>query len=89
MSPTLQISIDAAGRLVVPEELREKAGIQPGMRLDIRWNEGRLEIEPSPRRLRLETRGSFLVAVPQEPSEALTADLVREVADEIRSRDSS
>ena len=79
-------TIDPAGRLVLPKALREKAGIVPGMRLEIRWRDGRIEIEPPPREIRIERRGRVLVAEPLEPGEELTRETVRETLEELRGR---
>jgi AbrB family looped-hinge helix DNA binding protein len=81
---TMTITIDGAGRLVVPKEIREQAHIEPGMPLDIRLRDGRIEIEPVARRISIEKRGRLRVAVPAEPSDELTADAVRTTRDRIR-----
>lgn len=86
MQDTARVSIDAAGRLIVPKAVRQEAGIQPGMELEIRCREGRVEIEPVPREVRIERRGKVLVAVPDEPSEPLTEATVRRTLEEIRNR---
>src|SRR5436309_13690161 len=74
----MKSTMDAAGRLVIPKEIRRQAGIQPGMPLDVRVHEGRIESEPAPLAVRLEKRGRFLVAVPQEPVPILTGETVEE-----------
>src|SRR5437870_6379036 len=60
----MRTTIDRAGRIVIPAELRRQAGLQPGMQIEIDLRDGRIEIEPAPIRVRLERRGPFLVAVP-------------------------
>lgn len=82
----MKVSIDSAGRLVVPKKLREAAGLEPGMPLEIRLHDGRLEIEPEPRKVRLVREGRLLVAVPEEPGEPLTQEMVEETLREIRGR---
>ncbi len=47
MGTAVTISIDASGRLMVPEPIREQAGFEPGMALEIRYRGGRIEIEPA------------------------------------------
>jgi AbrB family looped-hinge helix DNA binding protein len=42
----MKTTVDAAGRLVIPKEVRRQAGIEPGMTLDVRWKDGKSEIEP-------------------------------------------
>ena len=40
----MRTTIDRAGRLVIPREIRRQAGLAPGMALEVRVNEGRIEI---------------------------------------------
>jgi AbrB family looped-hinge helix DNA binding protein len=86
MSSTIVVSIDAAGRLVVPKAIREQAGLEPGMELEIRCRDGRVEIEPAPRQVRISRRGNVLVALPLDPSEPLDEDTVERTRDALRSR---
>lgn len=85
MHSTARVSIDAAGRVIVPEAVRQEAGIKPGMELEIRCREGRVEIEPV-REVRIERHGKVLVAIPEEPAEPLTEATVRKTLEELRSR---
>lgn len=71
-------TIDSAGRLVIPKEIREQAQIKPGMPLEIRLREGRIEIEPAPREVAIVRRGRLTVAVPRKAGPALTSDAVNE-----------
>lgn len=80
----MRVSIDGAGRIIVPKPLREALGIKPGQLLEIRAGDGRLEIEIAPTAMRLEKRGRGLVAVPDEELPALTADQVRETLERTR-----
>jgi AbrB family looped-hinge helix DNA binding protein len=61
----MKTTIDAAGRLVIPQEIRREAGLKPGTPLDVRWRDGRIEIEPAPLAVKLVRKGRLLVAVPQ------------------------
>jgi len=72
----MKTTIDAAGRLVIPKELRREAGLEPGTELEIRWRQGLIEIEPAPLPVKLKKRGRFLVAVPDHPVEPLTSEQV-------------
>ena len=80
----MKSTMDSAGRLVIPKDVRRAAGIRPGMPLDIRVRDGRIEIEPAPISVRLEKRGRFLVAVPQESVPVLTSDVVEETRQKLR-----
>jgi AbrB family looped-hinge helix DNA binding protein len=76
----MNTTMDSAGRLVIPKEIRRLSGIQAGTPLDVRWHDGRIEIEPGTLPVSLERRGRLLVAVPEtevEPLTALTVDDAR------------
>ena len=72
----MKTTIDFAGRLVIPKEVREQAGLKPGMVLDVRCRAGRVEIEPAPLPVKLVRKGRLVVAVPEGDVSALTADTV-------------
>ncbi|MDH4154896.1 MAG: AbrB/MazE/SpoVT family DNA-binding domain-containing protein [Nitrospira sp.] len=72
----MKTTIDSAGRLVIPKELRREAGLQPGTELEIRWRQGLIEIEPAPLPVKLKKRGRFLVATPDQSIELLTNETV-------------
>ena len=80
----MKSTIDAAGRIVIPKELRETLGFRPGLPLELRASDGRLEIEAAPTPMQLKRRGKHLVAVPEEDLPALTADQVRETLERTR-----
>lgn len=72
----MTITMDAAGRLVIPKEARSLAGLEPGMPLDIRVRDGRIEIEPAPLEVTVQKRRGFHVAVPKMSAPTLPADAV-------------
>lgn len=72
----MKTTIDTVGRLVVPKRIRQEAGLQPGMPLEIRWRDGRIEIEPALLPVKLVREGPFLVAVPQHEVPPLTTEMV-------------
>jgi AbrB family looped-hinge helix DNA binding protein len=74
----MKTTIDAAGRVVIPSRLRREAGLTAGMLLDVRLENGRIEIEPAPLEVNLERRGRLLVAVPQQGVPVLTAETVEQ-----------
>jgi len=80
----MKATLDTAGRLVVPKALRQALGLKPGLPLEIRAGDGRLEIEIAPTPMRLEKRGKGVVAVPQRELPALTAEQVRETLERVR-----
>jgi AbrB family looped-hinge helix DNA binding protein len=77
-------TIDAAGRLVIPKEIRDRAQLVPGQALVVRYEAGRVEIEPAPLSVRLVKKGFLLVAEPQAPVEPLTERIVAETRETLR-----
>ena len=84
MITTIHVSIDAAGRLVVPKPIREQAGIAPGDTLVVTYRDGRIEIEPAPREVRIEQREGFRVAEPAGSYETLEEETVRRTREGVR-----
>ncbi len=72
----MKTTIDAAGRLVIPSEVRREAKLTPGTTLDVRWRNGHIEIELAPVPVSLERRGKLLVAVPEKKLPVLTPQTV-------------
>lgn len=86
MNHAIRTTMDPSGRLVIPKAIRQKAGIAPGVELEIRCTDGRIELEPAPREIRIVKKGELYVAVPREPSEPLKAKTVRNTQEAIRGR---
>lgn len=60
----MKSTIDGAGRLVIPKEIRREAALEPGTSLEVRFRDGVIEIEPQPLAVKLERKGRLLVAKP-------------------------
>ncbi|HVR07999.1 MAG TPA: AbrB/MazE/SpoVT family DNA-binding domain-containing protein [Thermoanaerobaculia bacterium] len=80
MRPT----IDAAGRVVIPKELRNRLALVGGQELEIREREGRIELEPAGASMSLRDSGEGPVAVPAESLPPLTDEMVRETLERAR-----
>jgi AbrB family looped-hinge helix DNA binding protein len=81
----MRVTIDSAGRLVIPKRIREEAGLKPGAPLDISCREGQIEIQPAAMRLRFLRRGRFVVALPKKRHrEAFTAETVETTLNAVR-----
>ncbi len=72
----MKTTIDTAGRLVIPKEIRREAGLEPGLPLEVHWREGRIKIEPASLPVKLVRKGRLLVAVPQKAVIPLTTETV-------------
>ena len=72
----MKTTIDAAGRLVIPKEIRREAGLKPGVLLEVRLRGGRIEIEPAPLPVKLVRKGRLLIAVPKRNVGVLTSETV-------------
>lgn len=79
-------TMDAAGRLVIPSEIRREAGIQPNTPLEVRWRDGVIEIEPQPLAVTLERRKRLLVAVPRTSVPTLKTETVERTKRRVRER---
>jgi AbrB family looped-hinge helix DNA binding protein len=69
-------TMDAAGRLVIPSQIRREAALEPGTPLEVRWKDGVIEIEPQPLPVTLQRKGRLLVATPHEKVAPLRAAVV-------------
>ena len=82
----INVTMDRTGRLVVPNPIRDEAGILPGMPLRIRVRDGRIEIEPPTANYRTVRRRGFLVAESLDPLPPLTNEEVRKITHALRDR---
>jgi AbrB family looped-hinge helix DNA binding protein len=54
-------TIDAAGRVVIPKQIRETAGLKAGCKLNVSYRDGKVEIAPKQRKVKLVREGGRLV----------------------------
>lgn len=80
----MNVTIDRAGRVVVPKALRDRLGLEAGTTLQISERDGRLELEPLPTAMRLVRRGGGLVATTDERLPPIDADDVHAVMQALR-----
>lgn len=79
-------TMDRAGRLVIPREIRREAALEPGTPLDVRWRDGVIEIEPQPLAVKLERRGRLLVARPASKVPPLRTTTVERIRNDLATR---
>jgi AbrB family looped-hinge helix DNA binding protein len=80
----MRTTIDSAGRVVIPKELRDRLGLEGGTALELRERDGRIEIEPAPAAMKLVRRSGGRVAVPEQRLPPLTDEIVRETLERTR-----
>jgi len=80
----MRSAIDAAGRIVIPKELRGRLGLRRGTSVEIRERDGCIEIQPAAVPMTLVRRGRSSVAVPREKLPPLTDELVRDTLERSR-----
>ncbi len=83
----MTVTMDAAGRVVLPKAIRERAQLSAGTQLQVRVVDGRIELEPVFADVTIEKRGSFWVAVSRgKRRPVLTQERVNATLDAIRTR---
>jgi AbrB family looped-hinge helix DNA binding protein len=80
----MKITMDNAGRLVIPKDIRRESGIKPGMPLEVRWENGRIAITPAPLPVKLQRKRRLLVAVPVKNASTLTGETVERTRKALR-----
>lgn len=86
MIHTMITTMDRAGRLVIPREVRREAAVEPGTPLDVRWRDGLIEIEPQPAAVTLGRKGRLLVATPAGRTPVLRASTVERTRQALTNR---
>ncbi len=80
--PGMKATIDEAGRIVVPPEVRERVRLEPGTELEVRVRDGVIELEPAP--YRLVQKGRLTVLEATMPLPPLPENIVETLLDEMR-----
>ncbi|MGH3458488.1 AbrB/MazE/SpoVT family DNA-binding domain-containing protein [Aeromicrobium sp.] len=80
----MRITIDGAGRIVVPKAVRDAMGLEAGREIDMVFTDGRIEIEVAPARVKIEEHDGLPVAVPIDDLPPLTDEIVRDTIEATR-----
>lgn len=83
-TPTMNTTIDKAGRVVIPKQMRDALGLAEGGEVEVVEEDGRIVISPRPAAKQLVERDGVLVCVVNEDVPALSARDVRDVLDSVR-----
>jgi AbrB family looped-hinge helix DNA binding protein len=82
----MRVTIDEAGRLVIPKPLRDSLGLTGGEELEISArDDGRIELEVPTTPMRLVSRPHGVVAVADREMPTLSQEAVRETLERVRS----
>jgi AbrB family looped-hinge helix DNA binding protein len=81
----MRTTIDAAGRIVIPKAIRERAGLYVGVSIDVRVDDDGVILTPAPAEHRLVRRGRLLVVARSEEAPLVTDEDVEAIRDEILS----
>jgi AbrB family looped-hinge helix DNA binding protein len=85
MPEAITVTMDGAGRFVLPKEVRMSLGLEAGQRLRIAVHDDRVELTPLPIDADLvERAGGVLVIVPNEEVAELTVAEVTDAIDRAR-----
>jgi AbrB family looped-hinge helix DNA binding protein len=79
-------TMDSAGRLVIPSEIRREAALEPGVPLEVRWRDGIIEIEPQSLAVTLKRKGRLLVASPTGKTAQLRSAAVERTRRDLATR---
>lgn len=82
----MRARIDDEGRVVIPKELRELAGLEPRMEVTVECRDGRIEIEAALVDVQLKREGMFWVLHASRVVPMMTLDEVNALIDEDRAR---
>jgi AbrB family looped-hinge helix DNA binding protein len=80
----MKVSIDAAGRMVVPKSLRAELGISGPTEVEVVSADGHLELSVPDTPARVEMQDGLAVIVAEHPVAPMTADDVRRTLEDVR-----
>lgn len=83
MGNGIHVTIDAAGRIVVPKSLRDELRLLAGQRLTLRVHNGVLEVEPVAEPVSLKKTGRLVVATAAK-REKLSSETVARTRSRLR-----
>ena len=83
---TMDVTIDSAGRLVIPKTIREQAGLHANVPVEITYRDGHVEIAPAPRHVTIVKKGHVACAQSKDDVEVLTSSVVESTRKKLRER---
>ena len=70
--------------MVIPKAVREEAGLSPGAEIDVRFRDGRIELEPATVAMRLVKRGRRATIEAEREMPTLSSADVRAILEHVR-----
>lgn len=80
----MTITMDSTGRIVIPKTMRDALQLESGQPLELRIQDGHLELSVAPTPVTLERRDGVLVGVPKTSLPPLTTEQVRATLEQTR-----
>lgn len=83
----MKTTIDSGGRVVIPKHVRDLAGLRPGVEVTVEYSDGRIQIEPTSKPVRVVRKGSSYVLRAPRGTPPLTVEQVNEILERVRNRE--
>ena len=83
----MKTTIDRGGRVVIPKRMRELAGLEPGVEVVVEFQDGKIQIEPATKPVKMVRKGSSFVLRAARVTPPLTVEQVNEIVDRVRNRE--
>jgi AbrB family looped-hinge helix DNA binding protein len=80
----MRVTMDRAGRIVIPKEARDRLGLRAGAEMELDIVDDHLELSCRPVPMHLEERDGVLVAVADRGMPTLTTEMVRDTLERLR-----
>ena len=80
----MKTTIDGAGRVIVPKVIREAVQLEAGSEIDVRVENGIIQLEPIANPVKFKKRGHLLIATRPERTGELTREMVETTRESIR-----
>lgn len=78
------VTIDKAGRMVIPKPLRERLNLKPGSKLEAKIENGHFIADPITPKVYLKEQGGRLLAASDEPMPIVSQEELLELIDQSR-----
>ena len=84
MSNAIRVAVDDSGRLLLPEAVREAAGLRPGIPFEVTASQGHIEMKKAASAVRLVRQGRLTVAVADDDLPLTTEQEILKLREDLR-----